>query len=211
MSIVAALTGLPWWLVLGCVAALPALEASALLGVVVPGETAVVAGGVAASAGVVPLWAVVVAAIGGAVVGDQVGYSIGRRYGPGLVRRLPRRLADSAALERALDLVRRRGVLAVVLGRWVATLRALVPGAAGMSGLSRTRFTLANLAGGVVWASAVAVAADLAGASYPILEHRLGAAGLAVLVVVLLLLVWYVARGRRRTRGGGVFSDGHAS
>lgn len=210
MSFVAALTGLPWWLVLGCVAALPALEASALLGVVVPGETAVVAGGVAAHAGIVPLWAVIVAAVAGAVVGDQVGYSIGRRFGPGLVRRLPRRLGDSAALERALDLVRRRGALAVALGRWVATLRALVPGAAGMSGVSRTRFTLANLAGGAVWASTVAVAADLAGESYATLEHRLGAAGLALLVVVLLLVAWCVAGGRRR-RGARVTPDGHAS
>ena len=211
MSVVAALTGLPWWLVLGCVAGLPALEASALVGVVVPGETAVVAGGVAAHAGIVPLWAVVVAAVGGAVIGDQVGYSIGRRYGPGLVRRLPRRLGESRALERALDLVNRRGVLAVALGRWVASLRALVPGAAGMSGVSRTRFTLANLAGGAVWASAVAVAADLAGASYPTLERRLGAVGLALLVVVLVALAWYVVRGRRWRHDAGVTPDGHAS
>jgi membrane-associated protein len=204
MSVVAALTGLPWWLVLGTVAALPALEASTLLGVVIPGETAVLAGGVAAHAGLVPLWAVIVAAIAGAVLGDQVGYSLGRRYGPGLVRRLPRRARDSAGLARALDLVRRRGALAVALGRWAATLRALVPGAAGMSGISRRRFTIANLAGATVWAAAVAVAADLAGASYPTLEHRLGVVGLAVFALALLLLGWYVARGRRSRHATGV-------
>jgi membrane-associated protein len=197
MSVVAALTGLPWWLVLGAVAALPALEASTLIGVVVPGETAVLAGGVAAHAGLVPLWSVIVAAIGGAVLGDQVGYSLGRRYGAGLLRHLPRRVRDSAGLERALDLVRRHGALAVVLGRWAASLRALVPGAAGMSGISRRRFTIANLAGATVWASAVAVAADLAGAAYPTLEHRLGEVGLVLLVVAVLLLARYVARGRR--------------
>jgi membrane-associated protein len=197
MNVVAALTGLPWYLVLTTVAALPALEASMLVGVVIPGEIAVIAGGVAAHAGLVPLWAVIVAAVGGAVLGDQVGYSLGRRYGPGLLQRLPRRARDSAGLKRALDLVGRRGALAVFLGRWAATLRALVPGVAGMSGISRRRFTIANLAGAAVWGSAVAVAAYLAGAAYPTLEHRLGAVGLGVLVLALLLLAGYVARGRR--------------
>lgn len=204
MSVVAALTGLPWWLVLGTVAVLPALEASTLIGVVVPGEIAVLAGGVAAHAGLVPLWSVIVVAISGAVVGDQVGYLLGRRFGPGLLRHLPRRARDSAGLERALDLVRRRGALAVALGRWAATLRALVPSAAGMSGIGRRRFTVANLAGATVWASAVAVAADLAGASYPALEHRLGVVGLAVFALALLLLAWYVARGRRSRHATGV-------
>lgn len=197
MNVVAALTALPWWLVLAAVAALPALEASALLGVVVPGETAVVAGGVAAHAGLVPLWAVVLAAAGGAVAGDQVGFWLGRRYGPALVERLPRRARESAGLERALDLVRRRGALAVALGRWAATLRALVPGAAGMSGIGRRRFTIANVVGATVWAAVVALAADLAGASYATLEHGLGAFGLAVFVLAVLLLAWYVARARR--------------
>ncbi|MDQ4052341.1 MAG: DedA family protein [Actinomycetota bacterium] len=206
MNVVAALNGLPWWLVLGTVAALPALEASTLIGVVFPGETAVLAGGVAAHAGLVPLWSVIVAAIGGAVLGDQVGYSLGRRYGPGLLRRLPRRARDSAGLERALDLVRRHGALAVALGRWAATLRALVPGAAGMSGISRRRFTIANVAGATVWASAVAVAADLAGAAYPTLERRLGEVGLVVLVVAVLLLARYVARGRRSQHAVGAGS-----
>jgi undecaprenyl-diphosphatase len=196
MSVVSAVTHLPWWILLGCVAALPALEASTLIGVVVPGEAAVVAGGVAAHAGLVPLWAVIVAALAGALVGDQCGYLLGRRYGPGLLRRLPRRLRDSGAVDRALDLVRRRGALAVVLARWVATLRALVPGAAGMSGISRLRFTLANVAGGTVWASAVAVAADVAGASYSTVEHRLGAVGVLLLLVVVAAVVWYVVRGR---------------
>ncbi|PVG83988.1 DedA family protein [Nocardioides gansuensis] len=211
MSLVAALTGLPWWLVLGSVAALPALEASTMVGVVTPGETAVVAGGVAAHAGLVPLWAVILAAVGGAVVGDQVGYSVGRRYGAGLVQRLPRRARDSAGLDRALDLVRRHGALAVALGRWAATLRALVPGAAGMSGIGRRRFTVANLAGAMVWASAVAFAADLAGASYPMLEHRLGLVGLAVLVVALLVLGRYVARGRGPRPSTRVTDHGRAS
>jgi membrane-associated protein len=195
VNVVHALTGLPPWAVLVFVALLPALEASALVGLVVPGETAVIAGGVAAHAGLVPLWAVILAGVCGAAVGDQVGYLIGRRYGPRLLQRLPSRLRGSRNLEVAVSLVRRRGSTAVLLGRWTATLRALVPGLAGLSGMGRTSFTLANLTGGAVWATAVAVAGMLAGASYAALERRLGV-GSAVLLAgtAAVVLVWVVVR-----------------
>src|SRR5215471_525440 len=72
---------LPGWLVLVLVFAFPALEASAFVGFVFPGEIAVILGGVVASQGRVPLWAVIVAAVAGAIIGDSAGYLIGRRYG----------------------------------------------------------------------------------------------------------------------------------
>src|SRR6266487_6356896 len=76
---------LPGWLVLGLVFALPALEASAFVGFVFPGEIAVILGGVAAWRGTVPLWAVITGAVAGAVIGDSAGYFMGRRWGEGLL------------------------------------------------------------------------------------------------------------------------------
>jgi len=73
------LAGLPPWLVITVAGLLPALEASTFLGLLVPGETAVIIGGVAAHSGALPLWAVMVAAAVGAVVGDQIGFVVGRR------------------------------------------------------------------------------------------------------------------------------------
>ena len=195
------LLALPPWLVVALVALLPSLEASMLLGVVIPGELAVLAGGVLAHEGVVPLWVVVLAAVGGAALGDQVGYTLGRRYGARLLAHLPRRVRDAGTVERALLLVRRRGAVAVVVGRWVAALRALVPGVAGMSGLGRRAFTVANLTGGALWAAAVAVAGYLAGASYTALERRLGLGSEALLaVIVVLMLGWLVQQHRHRAR-----------
>jgi membrane-associated protein len=81
-------------LVLVVVFALPALETSTLLGIVVPGELALVLGGVLAHQGRVPLGAAVVAGAAGAVVGDSVGYAIGRRVGERLLAHLPRRLVE---------------------------------------------------------------------------------------------------------------------
>ncbi|MEV0809230.1 DedA family protein [Micromonospora sp. NPDC050200] len=202
------LVALPPALVLALVFLLPALEASTFLGLFVPGEIAVLVGGVLAHEGRLPLWAVVVAALAGAALGDQVGYLVGRRYGDRLLARTPRRLARSGELRRALDLVRRRGAAAVVVGRWAAALRALVPGLAGLSGIPWRTFTLANITGGALWALAVAVLGYLAGASYRVVERRLGLGGealLAVLVLVLLARVWrsrVVARREAATRHG---------
>lgn len=195
-----ALLALPAWVVVALVALLPALEASALVGLVIPGETAVLAGGVIAQAGAVPLWVVVLAAICGAAAGDQVGYLLGRRYGPRLLDHVPKRLRASGSLDRALSLVRRRGAVAVVVGRWAAALRALVPGVAGLSGVSHRRFTIANITGGALWASTVAVAGYLAGASYAALEHRLGLGSMVLLgATVVLIAAWALHSHRART------------
>src|SRR5215469_17069960 len=116
---------LPGWLVLALVFLFPALEASAFVGFVFPGEIAVILGGVAASRGTVPLWAVIVAAVSGAVIGDSAGYLIGRRWGErlltGTIGRLPiirRHLKKQLANAQAY--VRRRRGSAVFFGRFTA-------------------------------------------------------------------------------------------
>lgn len=202
-SLLDAVVSLPPWLVLALVFALPALEASVFVGLVIPGEIAVLVGGVVAHGGGLPLWAVVVAAVAGAGVGDQVGFLVGRRYGQRLLDRVPARLRRSGEVDRALALLRHRGAVAVVLGRWAAALRALVPGLAGMSGMRQGVFTLANVTGGALWATVVAVAGYAAGASYRALERRLGVAGEVVLAVVVIAVAVWALRGRRAAKKRG--------
>jgi len=113
------------------------------------------------------------------------------------------RLRRSGEVDRALALLRRRGAVAVVLGRWAAALRALVPGLAGMSGMRQGVFTLANVTGGALWATVVAVAGYTAGASYRALERRLGVAGEVVLAVVVIAVVVWALRGRRAAKKRG--------
>ncbi|TDU84453.1 membrane protein DedA with SNARE-associated domain [Kribbella voronezhensis] len=194
------LAGLPAWLVITVVVLLPALEASTFLGLVVPGETAVIVGGVVAHAGGLPLWAVMVAAGIGAIAGDQVGFLVGRRFGASLLGRLPRRLRRPEHIERALALIARRGAFAVVLGRWTAAFRALVPGIAGMSRMRRMTFTVANVIGGAVWAVLVAGGGYLAGASYRVLEQSLGLVSGLLLAAFVAAIVSTVVVYRRRHR-----------
>src|SRR5205807_2852413 len=130
-------------LVYGLVAALAFGEAAVLLGFVLPGETAVILGGVIASQGNVNIVVMIVVATVAAIAGDSVGYEVGRLLGPRLlaVRPLRRR---HAGVEKARDFIKRWGAWAVVLGRLTAFLRAVVPGLAGMGGMHYPRFLMAN-------------------------------------------------------------------
>jgi membrane-associated protein len=173
-------------LVLVAVFALPALEASTLLGIVVPGELALVLGGVLAHQGRVPLGAAVVAGAAGAVVGDTVGYAIGRRVGERLLAHLPRRLVRPRQVERAKALVRRLGGRAVFAGRFTAALRALVPGLAGVAGVPYRTFAAYNVAGGVLWATGFVLLGFAAGPAWGTAERVAGGAGLALLGTIVL-------------------------
>lgn len=173
---------------------LPALEASAFVGFVVPGEIAVILGGAAAWRGTVPLWAVITAAVTGAIIGDSAGYLIGRRWGErllhGTIGRLPviRRHLDRH-LESARAYVRCRRGSAVFFGRFTAALRVLVPGLAGMSQVEYPVFLAYNVAGGALWGTGMAVLGYLAGARYHRVEKIAGRAGLALLALIVIGLV----------------------
>jgi membrane-associated protein len=187
-------------LVLTVVFIFPALEASIMAGVIFPGEIAVLLGGVVASQGRTPLAAVLAAAILGAVIGDAIGFAVGRRWGPWLIGHLPERLVKPEHVVHGLTVLRRLGWKAVVLGRWTALLRALVPGLAGMSGIPARTFLLANIAGGGMWATAVVLAGFAAGSSWRTVQSAIGTASYVALAAaaVVAVLVFLVLRRRRR-------------
>lgn len=195
-----ALRALPPTLILIMAFLCPALEASTMLGVVFPGEIAILVAGAAAQAGTLSLWAVATVGVAGAVIGDAVGFGVGRRYGERLLARLPDRLVKPEAVRATSELLRRRGPIVVLIGRMTALLRALVPGLAGMSGLTWRKFLPYNVVGGVIWATAVAVLGYLAGASLAVVQEQLGMVSNIVLgvVVAAVLVVWLRSHVRRR-------------
>ena len=106
----------------------------------------------------------VVVIIVGAIVGDSVGYEVGKLLGPWLLEHRP--LRGKPGVHRGQDLLARRGGPAVFLGRWLALARALVPGLAGMSGMSYRTFLAYNTAGGIVWGTTFVLIGYVAGTSY---------------------------------------------
>lgn len=189
---------IPAPLALALVFALPALEASAFVGIIFPGEIAVVLGGVLANQGQLSLPATLIAAVAGAVIGDQVGYAVGSRWGASLLRKLPDRILDDEKLDKSREYLARMGVKGVVLGRWTAALRALIPGLAGMSSMPYGRFAVANVIGGTIWAIAFVMVGYLAGSSYSTILRSFNTAGYVLLglVVAGLLVAWVVHRRR---------------
>ena len=178
-------------------------EDALFVGFVIPGETAAVIGGVVASRGnanVVLMAAVVVAA---AILGDSVGYEIGKRFGPRLLESRPLR-KRRAKLDEAQDFLRRRGGVAVFLGRFVAFFRAVMPALAGTSRMPYPRFVAWNAAGGLVWGVAFVALGYFAGNSYQSVAKTVGrdvAAGAAI-VLVMAVIGWQIGkyvRARRRT------------
>ncbi len=177
-------------------------EAAVLLGFVIPGETAALIGGVLASLHHVDLAVMIVVIVVCAIVGDTVGYELGKVYGPWFLAHRP--LRGQAGVRRGQDLLARRGGPAVFLGRWVALARALVPGLAGMSGMRYRTFLPYNALGGIVWGTTFVLIGYAAGASYATVAKTIGEYSLLVLaVVVIAVVVAVVVRHRRDRRKWG--------
>lgn len=187
----------PWGYVI--VGAATFLENSVGAGVIVPGETLVIIGGFYARLGELSLPWVAVAACVGAILGDNVGYLIGRRFGRGFLERHGRRLLITPErLERADEYYRSHGGKTVFLGRFIPFVRSIGFILAGVAHMRWRRFLLYDVAGSVVWGIGNTVLGYVIGASYERWKGYLTPVGLAVLVLLLAFILWTRWRGRRR-------------
>jgi membrane-associated protein len=197
-SLVNTVLSAPPWLVYVLVALVVFAEDALFVGFVIPGETLAIIGGVTASLGHTSYPVVLIVVVLAAIVGDSVGYEVGRLLGPrvlrlGFIERRRRRLDE------AQDFLRRRGGPAVFLARWTAFLRAVMPALAGMSEMRYRLFLPWNAIGGIAWGATAVTAGYLAGESYHRVEKWLGTgAAVAVAVVVLVAVVVWVVRRKRR-------------
>jgi membrane protein DedA with SNARE-associated domain len=178
------------------------------LGIPVPGETALLVGVFLAAQGRLSVVVVAVVAWIGAVVGDNLGYLIGRRWGRRLmaVRGL-RRVYTPERLERAEALFERRGWLAVFTGRFVALLRIFAGPLAGMHRMPWPGFVVANATGGAIWVAVIVVVGTLIGKNLDRAITFVGRAGYIGLALGILVAGAYVvvrirlARRHRRDDG----------
>lgn len=188
-KVVDTLLSVPPWIALLIIAGLVFGEAALFFGFVLPGETAVVYGGVLADAGKVSVALVLAVVIVAAVVGDSIGFEVGRKLGPRLVR-APVLRHHPERLEAAQAYLRRRGGRAVVAGRFTAFLRAVMPGLAGASRMEYRRFLFFNVIGGVVWGSACVLLGYFAAHSISTITHALGVTSAVIVAFIVLGLLW---------------------
>lgn len=171
-------------------------------GIPLPGETALVAAAALAAQGRLNLWLVIASAAGGAIVGDNAGYWLGRKGGIALVTRYGQKVGlNEAKLARVQAFFQRHGAKTVLIGRFIALLRSWAAAFAGVARMPYGRFTLYNALGGIIWATIFGGMGYAFGRNMPLLERYIGQASLALVLLATLGVV--VLLGVRWVRGNG--------
>ncbi|MCU1657914.1 MAG: DedA family protein [Pseudonocardiales bacterium] len=183
-------------------------EAAILVGMVLPGETALLVAGVFCQRGTLNLPLMIAIALVSAVAGDSVGFEFGKKFGPGLRRsRLGRWVGEHrwAAVD---GFIHRHGGKAVLLGRLTALFRALVPSMAGMSGMKYRTFIVWNVIGGLIWAPGCVLLGYAFSSSLSVVGNTLTWAPFAVIgLVAVSYLVLHLRRRRRERAEASAFAE----
>jgi len=172
------------------------LETSAMVGLLVPGEITVLLAGALAARGVLDIRELMVVVSVAAVMGDNVGYWIGRRLGRVFLLRHARVFrVKPQHLDRADGYFTRHGGKTVLFGRWVGFLRSLAPFIAGSTRMRYGRFFVYDLVGAVSWAVATCALGYVFAQSYAVVDEWLGRISLFLLfLVVLAVALWFLGR-----------------
>jgi membrane protein DedA with SNARE-associated domain len=168
------------------------------MGIPLPGETALFTGGILASRGDLSIEIVIAVAATAAILGDNVGFLIGRRLGRGLLlREGPFHRQRRRLIEVGEPFFERHGPKAVFLGRWITGLRITSAWLAGVNRMAWPTFLFWNALGGICWATSVALLAYFLGRGAERVVNLAGVGG-AVVVVVGGLALWLFVRRRER-------------
>lgn len=175
-----------------------ALIALETMGIPLPGETALISAGILASKGKLPIEGVIAVAAAAAILGDNVGFLIGRHYGRRLLTAPgPLSRHRMKVIEIGEPFFDRHGPKAVFLGRFISGLRITSAWMAGISRMNWPIFTFYNAAGGIVWATAFGLIAYYGGEHAESAIHTIGIAGVSA-VVIFGVAFFLVLRMRRK-------------
>jgi len=175
------------------------LETGAFVGLVAPGETAIVLGGVIAASGRISLALVLLVAWLCAALGDLASFWLGRRLGRPFLRR--QRWVAARHVARVERFYARHGAKAILLGRFIGLVRAVSPFLAGSSGLRVRGFLPWSLLGTLVWASAFTVVGYLFAESFASAAHTLTYVAFGLATAAALVLIWHQRRQRPANAG----------
>jgi membrane protein DedA with SNARE-associated domain len=179
---------------------LPAIIGLESMGIPSPGETALVLAAILASQGKLHIWLVLLIGISSAIVGDNLGYLLGRRFGRDvLVARGPLRAHRVRAVEAGDRFFERHGPKAVFLARWIALVRFAAAWLAGINRMPVRLFFVWNALGGISWGLTYGLAAYFGGHA---VSNALGTLGIigAVILASTLIGVFLAPRLRERRR-----------
>jgi membrane protein DedA with SNARE-associated domain len=172
-------------------------EAAILVGMVLPGETALLVAGYFCHEHVLSLPVMIVVAVVCAIAGDSVGFEFGKKFGPPLRRSRLGHWVGEARWLKVDAFLHRHGGKAVLLGRLTALLRALMPSMAGMSGMRYRVFLVWNAVGGVLWGGGCVLLGYAFASALHRVEQYLTWAPIVVIVAVVVAYITLEVRKRQ--------------
>lgn len=158
-------------------------ESGLLIGFFLPGDTLLLGAGIIASQGKISIGLLILAVVLAAVLGDNVGYSIGRRTGHRIFKKEDGILFQKEHLLRAEAFYEKHGGKTIILARFVPIVRTFAPLVAGVGKMPRKRFMSFNIVGAVLWGAGITMLGYWFGSKVPNLEHYIQ----YVLIGVILL------------------------
>jgi membrane protein DedA with SNARE-associated domain len=169
------------------------------MGVPLPGETALIAAALYASAHDINVAFIIAVAATGAIIGDNIGYLFGREFGFRLLKYLgPRIGITERRIKLGQYLFSKYGAIVAFFGRFVAVLRTAAPFLAGMNQFRWPIFLLADAAGAICWSAIVGGGAYLFGRQFSTLDPRLAILGGVVAVALIVAAIVYLRRNEER-------------
>ena len=186
-------------------------ETGLLIGFFLPGDSLLFTGGILASQGNLNIAVIAIGCFLAAVIGDQVGYTIGYRAGPPLFRRPDSRIFKQRYVDRTKEFFDKHGPKTILLARFVPVVRTFAPVLAGVGEMNRRTFTTYNIVGGFVWAVGVTVAGYILGSAIgsDIDKYLLPIIAVIVVLSILPPLI-EMRKERRRTRAAAAVSAADA-
>jgi membrane-associated protein len=187
------LTG--WWGYLMLFAIVFA-ETGLLVGFFLPGDSLLFTVGVVAGAGKLDIVAINVILMAAAIIGDGVGYSLGRRTGPRIFNRPNSRFFKREHLERTQKFYEKHGGKTIIYARFVPIIRTFAPFIAGVAGMKYSRFVSFNVFGGIGWVFLMTMSGYMLG-SVPLVRQHFEKVVIGIIVVSVLPIVVHYFKDRR--------------
>ena len=172
-------------------------ETGLLVGFFLPGDSLLFTAGFLASLGVMDVRVLLVTLAVAAVVGDQVGYVIGRKAGDALYRREDSRFFKRKHLVAAHEFYEKYGGKTIFLARFVPIIRTFAPTVAGAARMDYRKFVFFNIAGGISWVFSMVGGGYLLGQTFPGLKKHIELVVLGIIFVSVLPIAWEAWKARR--------------
>jgi membrane-associated protein len=173
------------------------IETGFFVGFFLPGDSLLITAGIFAAADVLPLRGLLLPVMACAIVGDQIGYWIGRAAGPALYHREDSLLFRRSHLQRAHEFYEKYGGRAVILARFVPIVRTFCPPVAGAANMPYSRYVMFDIVGGISWVSATILGGFFLGRNVPNIGQRIHYVILIVAVLSVLPAVISILRSRK--------------